>query len=394
MSNCKVLLMGVSFDNWNRGVCALGIGAVNIIKESIDGAEIRVLNSSNINKKIQTTIYLKYGKEVKVETFYVTKISQFETFLELLALKTFGNKPKQELSKLIQEADVVFHANEGDSFSDIYGIKRIVRMFIESFLVIFAKKKLIFLPQTIGPFNTIYGKFMGSYILRRVSRLYVRDDKSNDFLNRINVRFTKWIDMAVYMQPKPCGFSVKSGTIGINISSLIFYGYSKNGIIDPGAYKEFITMVIDELIKNNFRVLLIPHTYQVAAGQNEGDLSAIKEMMKLKNHDSLDFINSEYNAQELKYIISKLDFFIGSRMHSCIAALSSNIPTVGLAYSYKYEGTFDMFEQKECIVDLKRLQSKSLINLKKVNMLIENRAAIKEALTKINLNRKDLMVNI
>jgi polysaccharide pyruvyl transferase WcaK-like protein len=41
-----------------------------------------------------------------------------------------------------------------------------------------------------------------------------------------------------------------------------------------------------------------------------------------------------------KAYIGSLDFFAGARMHSCIAAFSSDVPVVPLAYSGKFAGLF------------------------------------------------------
>jgi polysaccharide pyruvyl transferase WcaK-like protein len=43
---------------------------------------------------------------------------------------------------------------------------------------------------------------------------------------------------------------------------------------------------------------------------------------------------------DAKGYISGMDFFIGSRMHSTIAAYSSGVPVVPLAYSRKFIGLF------------------------------------------------------
>jgi polysaccharide pyruvyl transferase WcaK-like protein len=44
--------------------------------------------------------------------------------------------------------------------------------------------------------------------------------------------------------------------------------------------------------------------------------------------------------QEAKSYISGLDFFAGARMHACIAAFSSGVPVLPMAYSRKFSGLF------------------------------------------------------
>jgi len=46
------------------------------------------------------------------------------------------------------------------------------------------------------------------------------------------------------------------------------------------------------------------------------------------------------SPSEAKSYISGLDFFVGARMHACIAALSAGVPVVPLAYSRKFTGLF------------------------------------------------------
>jgi polysaccharide pyruvyl transferase WcaK-like protein len=43
---------------------------------------------------------------------------------------------------------------------------------------------------------------------------------------------------------------------------------------------------------------------------------------------------------EAKSYIAGLDFFMGARMHACIAAFSAGVPVVPMAYSRKFAGLF------------------------------------------------------
>jgi len=59
----------------------------------------------------------------------------------------------------------------------------------------------------------------------------------------------------------------------------------------------------------------------------------------------------EYDQHEIKGVIGQCDFFIGSRMHACIAALSQGVPCVGIAYSMKFQGVFDSDGMHGWVVD-------------------------------------------
>jgi polysaccharide pyruvyl transferase WcaK-like protein len=76
-------------------------------------------------------------------------------------------------------------------------------------------------------------------------------------------------------------------------------------------------------------------------------LASLEEAERNRIH----LLSSEYGACELKGIIGKCEFFIGSRMHACIAAISQGVPTVAVAYSRKFTGVFDSVGAAEMVLD-------------------------------------------
>jgi polysaccharide pyruvyl transferase WcaK-like protein len=98
--------------------------------------------------------------------------------------------------------------------------------------------------------------------------------------------------------------------------------------------KNFINYLI---IDKKMKVLLIPHVFELSNINQNDDLSYLSSIKsELGDYNgNLEIINNQYNAAEIKYIISKCSFFIGARMHSTIAAISTNVPTIFLAYSNK-----------------------------------------------------------
>ena len=55
---------------------------------------------------------------------------------------------------------------------------------------------------------------------------------------------------------------------------------------------------------------------------------------------------------EAKNYIAGLDFFLGARMHSCIAAFSSGVPVYPMAYSRKFNGLFAHTLDYTCMGDM------------------------------------------
>ncbi|NWF55910.1 MAG: polysaccharide pyruvyl transferase family protein, partial [Syntrophaceae bacterium] len=97
----------------------------------------------------------------------------------------------------------------------------------------------------------------------------------------------------------------------------------------------------------------VPHVFGEKAN-SESD-SAVCEYvyreLKPRFGDRIFLTRGRYNQNEIKYIIGLCGFFIGSRMHACIAALSQYIPTVSIAYSKKFKGVMETIGVDEYVAD-------------------------------------------
>ncbi len=126
--------------------------------------------------------------------------------------------------------------------------------------------------------------------------------------------------------------------------------------------------VLDELIeRHDARVLLMP-SYDAA---HEGDVAMARAVMANMSKPEVQLI--EVGEPDLyKGIASRLQLFLGGRMHPTILAASTGTPVVGLAYNAKFAGFFGMlglgaqvmdvidFVNNERHVDLANLASAAL----------------------------------
>jgi polysaccharide pyruvyl transferase WcaK-like protein len=86
------------------------------------------------------------------------------------------------------------------------------------------------------------------------------------------------------------------------------------------------------------------------------------------------------------------DFFVGSRMHACIAALSQCIPTVGIAYSKKFSGVFESIGVGHLVADPRIMNEKKIFEI--IENAFEDRQNIKEGLQKMIPQVKKEILNI
>lgn len=181
-----------------------------------------------------------------------------------------------------------------------------------------------------------------------------------DKIKRDNIMY--YPDPAFMMEAEKCDLPFRnknSKYIGLNLSTLVAngkYGLEENSILN--SYHELITHILTTMDRN---IILIPHVMKNA------DLAILKKLFSSYINDSrVELIDNEnYNAAQLKYIISKLEMFVGARTHATIAAYSSFVPTLVIGYSVKSKGiATDLFGTDEnYVLPVEKLRdSKALID--------------------------------
>jgi len=157
-------------------------------------------------------------------------------------------------------------------------------------------------------------------------------------------------------------------------------------------YAEFLGKLIVALLKHTSnRLLLVPHTFG-APGNVESDPDACRLVMEAvgtTDKHRVHLVNREYDEREIKGIIGECDVFIGSRLHSCIAALSQGIPTIGVAYSKKFKGVFETVGAGDWVIDGRELSTDMAVSI--VENRIEHREAIRATLIRESGRARELL---
>jgi len=128
-------------------------------------------------------------------------------------------------------------------------------------------------------------------------------------------------------------------------------------------------------------IVLIPHVFPPQGFEVESDIEACRKIYELTKgayNKRMLLADGKYSHNEIKYIIGFCDFFLGSRMHACIAALSQGIPAVGIAYSKKFYGVFESIGLGDCIVNARTCTENEL--LEKIGSVFEAKELIRKQL--------------
>ena len=419
----NVCILGASFTTGNMGVSALAASLVKLIltvrpdatitffigQRSSKPQEIELsgrkisINIANIRRSPRSA----FGEHLLVIFFLALlyKIIPIRTFREYI-LK------HNERLRMIAEADFIGDVRGGDSFSDIYGVRGFVEGSIPSIITLFIGKKLVLLPQTYGPYKSRISHGIARYILSHAHIILSRDKESiklvkdilgkNDCDKRImfcpDVAFA--LDSIVprdgVIQPF-INTGSENPIVGLNINGLLYNGgYTRNNMFNLKMdYKLFAHKLAEAILKNtNANLLLIPHTF-APHGHVESDPDACAEVftsLSAAYKGRIQMIAAEYDQHAIKGIISCCNFFIGSRMHSCIAALSQKIPTAAVAYSKKFGGVFNAIDVGDFVIDARVVETQEAVTL--VLAMFGNRLQIEDKLQAQIDTAQKLQLNI
>jgi len=354
----KIILAGASLNSGNKGVNALTRGQVMLILEKY-GIDTEIVILSYTVSHVVNNIIKYENSEIVVKEIPCRMRKMLEAFIKANSIGI------NYIIDEIKSADAVWDISEGDSFSDIYGAKRFIQHSLIKLIALKVKTQLSVMPQTLGPFNRKWVKNVAKYILNKADNVFVRDEISKDIAEKdLGVkREIKYIpDMAFYMKPdKDISIDKFTGNsnaikIGINVSALLYNGgYTGNNMFNLKVnYKKVIDDLIQVFAKmSNVEVILIPHVMSKDF-EVEDDFRVCKniaEDISEKININIKTLDKFYREDELKAIISGCDFFVGSRMHACIGAISTIVPTAPIAYSRKFIGIWDKLGLGNCVTD-------------------------------------------
>ncbi len=296
-----------------------------------------------------------------------------------------GSRLNRAIS-LIDSCDAVLDVSGGDSFSDIYGTSRFENIVRPKEIALARNRPLVLLPQTYGPYKRPAVRARAEDVVRGAAMAWARDPDSHaalvDLLGRHYDpdRHLCGVDMAFALPPKPAAKALEPDLaawidadgrdhplVGINVSGLIFndqvaaqanYGLKAD-------YREVMRRLLERLLQRTAcKIVLVPHVMD-QPGHYESDVHACNLL-----RDSLD---GQYRARvlvapasldqsEVKWLISRFDWFCGTRMHSTIAALSSGVPTAAISYSDKTRGVFRTCGQERWVIDPRALETDAVVS--------------------------------
>lgn len=284
------------------------------------------------------------------------------------------------------EADVIIDLS-GDTLTEDYGPHVTYSHFLPICLGLAFQKPVLICAQSIGPFKLT--KRFARTVLNKTTMITSREEITRQYLNSLGIdesRHRKTADMAFLLEPADSErvdeilaeeAAPRDGrlTIGITVSQLVEKRFNNS------TGKEFTTTianVLDKLVeKYKAKILFVGHVTGPSAEKDDRIIARdVRAQMEQKENCLV--LSGDYRPEELKGIIAACDVFLGSRMHSNIAALSSCVPTAAIGYSHKTKGIMSSLGMEEYVFDIDNLNSSDLLT--GIEQLISERVNLRKRL--------------
>lgn len=385
----RLALFGAAPDTPNMGVSALFASAVEGLTRELGQVEWVIFDNglgireSTFKKSDGTEMPLThYGARVGRRYHRPENLSTMQLAARCGGLGGLLNKGVH----LIDSCDAVLDVSGGDSFSDIYGWGRFRAVYWPKRLAGLRRKPLILLPQTYGPYRGAKAFGLARSVTASANLAWARDPNSFQVLKSlVGEGFNpsvhrQGVDMAFGLQPRSAAHRLpeplkswlsverrNASVVGINISGLIYNDPGRaisnyHFIADYCAIAKALVQKI--LATSDARIVLVPHVMDIP-GHYESDLEACNHVAQTLSHLSGDRVvvsPIDLDQSEVKWLISRLDWFCGTRMHATIAALSTGVPSAAIAYSDKTLGVFATCGQASQVFDPRSLDTRAMID--------------------------------
>jgi colanic acid/amylovoran biosynthesis protein len=404
----KIGVLGATFETGNMGLGALAAGTIQCLRHRFPDVQVYLLDFSReatlrearINGKQLAVplLNMRYSKKLFLANNIVVLLL-LAMLSRLLPGKRLRNAllARNRYLREIAETQLFVSLAGGDSFADIYGFGRLIYVTLPQWLVLLAGKRLLLMPQTYGPFKGSAAKIIARSVLNGAAVIYSRDLAGVEDVRGMlglepkstKIRFCHdvgfLLEPAAPAQPNIVGVSIDrvagSCLVGINVSGLLYMeGYTRNNMFGLKVnYADLIRRLVEDFLSDpSIKVLLIPHVFGEDAESDTAACEKLYAELGPAYAGRLGTVRGRYNQNEIKWIIGQCDFFVGSRMHACIAAISQAVPALSVAYSGKFIGVMKTVGVESLVADPRKLTADEI--LMQVRSGFANRAELKRQL--------------
>ena len=369
---------------YNAGDEALGMVALEKARKYFPDCKFTlVMNNPSSYSGAEDRVLSFLGWIQKARTFPILRFLWLIILclLPVFTLRIFKHpiylpfsKETHPAQRSLLEADLVIGIPGGNLYSYGRGRALLYQIFTMT-LVVVSGKPLYLLPQSYGPFQFGYERFIMHWLVMKARTVMVRETFSVNYLKELGIPESKCLifpDMAFAFEQEPDNdMDSWFKSQGIELSndhpllglSIIDWGALDINYQDQERYERVIANTIQYFVtKYKGKAILFPQTW--GPSEAEDDRIPSKRVANLITDldDNVIVIDTPLNAAELRAAYGRMDLFIGTRMHSNIFAMTNYVPVIPIGYFHKTLGTARLVDIVPWVVDINHLNNEEMFS--------------------------------
>ncbi len=263
------------------------------------------------------------------------------------------------LLRTYARADLVVAAGGGYLYTTSAGrgnVILLINIYSFAFGALIGKPVYLY-AQSIGPFATSWHARLVRTALSRVRLVEYREEISGRLLDswRLPTATRAAADAAFLL---PARMPETSLAIGGHDRETIVGMTVRKWYRDPAAqegYERTMAAFADWLGEERRMTSVLLPQVTFAEG-NDDDREAARSVVAFTGlKEYVRVVDEELRAEEIKWLCGQVDFFVGTRMHSNIFALSQFVPTLAISYQPKTEGIMASLGVDEFVVPIRAI---------------------------------------
>ncbi len=207
----------------------------------------------------------------------------------------------------------------GSLLQDVTSFKSLIYYLLVIYSAIILKKKVIIYAQGIGPINSLIGKVLTKYMLKRAEKITVRDTKSQELLRSWGIGSELVNDPVLDLEFEQKN---KIGTVGVQLRNC------------TGLSDDFLNNLADEIGKRfgDKKIEIISLQDSV----DSGICLKFQSMLKERGIENA-VVCEKLELNDVIEHITNLEYLVSMRFHSCVVGIKSGVKTLAINYDPKVE---------------------------------------------------------
>lgn len=236
-------------------------------------------------------------------------------------------------------------------------------------------KPVYLLPQTIGPLQYRWERWLLRRLFPHIRQIYVRDDYSLTVIATSDIdhpQLYKRPDLAFgYQAERRAEGKALLQRLGVDPDyeqpllgvTLINWAGMERSFRGQQAYESAVANAIDTFVaKYGGRAILFAQVRGPSIAEDDREPARrVQQLCALG--DTVVVVEEEVTTTQLQSAYHLMTLFMGTRLHSNIFALTGGVPVLAIAYLPKTRGVMQMLGLAEWVVDIESIDGGKLVTL-------------------------------